>query len=69
MAHASLNTFKFVLGDIPFSGGGGGIAINPNKYSRAELERATRKYIVELVNMRFIGPGLDSLGPDYGTNE
>jgi glutamate dehydrogenase (NAD(P)+) len=69
MALASLMTYKLTIAGIPFGGAKGGIKMNPTKYSQAELERATRRYTVELAKKGFIGPGIDSLGPDLGTNE
>jgi len=35
----------------------------------AELERATRRYTMELIKKGFIGAAIDCLGPDLGTNE
>ena len=68
-ALASLMTFKLAIADVPFGGGKGGIKINPRLLSAAELERVTRKYTMELIKKGFIGPAVDCLGPDMGTNE
>ena len=68
-ALASLMTFKLAIADVPFGGAKGGIKINPLEYSQAELERVTRKYTMELIKKGFIGPQVDCLGPDMGTNE
>src|SRR5690606_3288505 len=37
--------------------------------SKGELERITRRYTIELIKKGFIGPAIDCLGPDMGTNE
>jgi glutamate dehydrogenase (NAD(P)+) len=62
-------TFKLATADIPFGGAKGGIAIDPKNYSKRELERITRRYTMELIKKGFIGPQIDCLGPDMGTNE
>jgi glutamate dehydrogenase (NAD(P)+) len=68
-ALACLMTFKLAIADVPFGGGKGGIKINPRLLSKAELERVTRKYTMELIKKGFIGAAVDCLGPDMGTNE
>jgi glutamate dehydrogenase (NAD(P)+) len=62
-------TFKLAVADIPFGGAKGGIKIDPKTLSKVELERVTRRYTMELIKKNFIGPAIDCLGPDMGTNE
>jgi len=51
---------------IPFGGAKGGIACDPKKMSRGELERMTRRYTSEIINE--IGPEKDIPAPDVGTD-
>lgn len=62
-------TFKLAIAEVPFGGAKGGIKIDPRKLSRGELERVTRAYTMQLIKKGFIGPAVDSLGPDMGTGE
>jgi glutamate dehydrogenase (NAD(P)+) len=65
-ALASLMTWKTALTDLPFGGAKGGINCDPNKLSRGELERLTRKFIEKIHDM--IGPHKDIPAPDMGTD-
>jgi glutamate dehydrogenase (NAD(P)+) len=63
---ASLMTWKTAVVDLPFGGGKGGINCDPNKLSRGELERLTRKFVLQVHD--FIGPDKDIPAPDVGTD-
>jgi glutamate dehydrogenase (NAD(P)+) len=63
---ASLMTWKTAVVDLPFGGSKGGINCDPNKLSRGELERLTRKFVQQVHD--FIGPDKDIPAPDVGTD-
>jgi glutamate dehydrogenase (NAD(P)+) len=63
---ASLMTWKTAIVDLPFGGAKGGVNCDPNKLSRGELERLTRKFIEKIHDM--IGPDKDIPAPDMGTD-
>jgi glutamate dehydrogenase (NAD(P)+) len=60
-------TWKCALLELPFGGGKGGIACDPRLMSDGELERLTRRFTMEMIP--FIGPEIDVMAPDMGTNE
>jgi glutamate dehydrogenase (NAD(P)+) len=60
-------SWKCGLTGLPYGGAKGGIACDPGKLSRDELERLTRRYTQEMIP--FIGPQVDVMAPDLGTNE
>jgi glutamate dehydrogenase (NAD(P)+) len=59
-------TWKCAVVDVPFGGGKGGIICDPSTMSPGELERLTRRYIAEIMDI--IGPNRDVPAPDAGTN-
>ncbi len=66
-ALASWMTWKCAVVNIPFGGAKGGIICDPRQMSLGELERMTRRYTAELLDL--IGPERDVPAPDMNTNE
>ena len=66
-ALSMLMSWKCALVGVPFGGAKGGVRIDPVALSRAEKQRLTRRYTMEIVN--FIGPNRDIPAPDLGTDE
>ncbi|HWP34840.1 MAG TPA: Glu/Leu/Phe/Val dehydrogenase [Thermodesulfobacteriota bacterium] len=66
-ALAATMTWKCALMNIPFGGAKGAVDCDPRRLSRRELERITRRYTSEIVNI--IGPETDIPAPDLGTDE
>jgi glutamate dehydrogenase (NAD(P)+) len=60
-------SWKCGIMNLPFSGAKGGIACDPTKMSKGELERLTRRYTEEVLPI--IGPRVDVMAPDLGTDE
>jgi glutamate dehydrogenase (NAD(P)+) len=60
-------TWKCAIVGLPFGGAKGGVRINPRSLSLRELQRITRRYTSEIIEM--IGPDRDIPGPDLGTDE
>ncbi len=60
-------SWKCGIMNLPFGGAKGGIACDPAALSRAELERLTRRFTVEVLPV--IGPREDVMAPDLGTDE
>ena len=53
-ALATWMTFKCSLLNLPLGGAKGGVCVDPRKLSERELERLTRRYTAEIINV--IGP-------------
>lgn len=66
-ALAMLMTWKTSLMGLPYGGAKGGVTIDSNVLSRQELQRLTRRYTMEIVNI--IGPEKDIPAPDMGTSD
>src|SRR6516164_5976542 len=60
-------SWKCALTGLPYGGAKGGIACDPTRMSKGELERLTRRFTQEMIP--FIGPQVDVMAPDLGTNE
>ena len=65
-ALAFLMTFKTSLLNLPLGGSKGGICVDTKDLSQDELERLTRRYTAEIINM--IGPDIDIPAPDMYTD-
>ncbi|UCC21359.1 MAG: Glu/Leu/Phe/Val dehydrogenase [Promethearchaeota archaeon] len=59
-------TWKCSLLNLPLGGAKGGVCVDPRKLSKRELERLTRRYTSEIINI--IGPDIDIPAPDVNTN-
>ena len=59
-------TWKCAVVDLPFGGAKGGVTCDPTKLSAGEVERLTRRYAAEIIEI--IGPDKDVPAPDVNTN-
>jgi glutamate dehydrogenase (NAD(P)+) len=59
-------TWKNSLLNLPLGGAKGGVCVDPSKLSKKELERLTRRFTAEIINV--IGPDIDIPAPDINTN-
>jgi glutamate dehydrogenase (NAD(P)+) len=66
-ALASWMTWKCAVVNIPFGGAKGGVICDPSMMSDGELERITRRYTAQIIDV--IGPDLDVPAPDVNTND
>lgn len=60
-------TWKCAVMKLPFGGAKGGLRIDPTVLSPGELQRLTRRFTAEIIDI--IGPERDIPAPDLGTNE
>jgi glutamate dehydrogenase (NAD(P)+) len=60
-------SWKCAIMNLPFGGAKGGVRIDPASLSPAELQRITRRYTSEIIEV--IGPDRDIPAPDLGTDE
>jgi glutamate dehydrogenase (NAD(P)+) len=66
-ALAVLMSWKCGLMQLPFGGAKGGVNCDPRELSTKEVERVTRRFTQEMIP--FIGPMVDVMAPDVGTDE
>ncbi len=66
-ALASWMTWKCAVVNLPYGGAKGGVICDPAILSQIELERITRRYTAEILDI--IGPEKDIPAPDMNTNE
>jgi glutamate dehydrogenase (NAD(P)+) len=60
-------SWKCALANLPYGGAKGGVACDPYALSHRELEAVSRRYFQEMIP--FVGPYIDVMAPDMGTNE
>jgi glutamate dehydrogenase (NAD(P)+) len=60
-------SWKCGIMNLPFGGAKGGIACDPAQMTSGELERLTRRFTEEVLVI--IGPRMDVMAPDLGTDE
>ncbi len=65
-ALAAWMTWKCAIVGVPFGGAKGAICCNPREMSEGELERLTRRYTANLIDV--FGPDKDIPAPDMNTN-
>jgi glutamate dehydrogenase (NAD(P)+) len=65
-ALAAEMTWKTAIVDVPFGGGKGGIKLDPQLYSKDEIEAISLRYMYMLKQL--VGPNIDIPAPDVGTN-
>ena len=60
-------SWKCALAELPYGGAKGGVTVDPSSLSWKELENVSRRYMQEMIP--FVGPRVDVMAPDMGTNE
>jgi glutamate dehydrogenase (NAD(P)+) len=62
-----LMTWKCAVTDLPLGGAKGGVAVDPRKLTRRQVERLTKRYTAAILPI--IGPEQDIPAPDVNTDE
>jgi len=65
-ALATLMSLKCAVSNVPFGGAKGGVACNPSKLTKKELQKITKRYAAMILPI--IGPRADIPAPDVNTN-
>jgi glutamate dehydrogenase (NAD(P)+) len=60
-------SWKCALVGLPYGGAKGGVSVDPSTLSATEMENLSRRYMQELIP--FVGPNVDVMAPDMGSNE
>jgi glutamate dehydrogenase (NAD(P)+) len=60
-------SWKCALAGLPYGGAKGGVTVDTHALSKRELESLSRRYMQEMIP--FVGPHIDVMAPDMGTNE
>lgn len=60
-------SWKCALAGLPYGGAKGGVTVDTYALSKRELENLSRRYMQEMIP--FVGPYVDVMAPDMGTNE
>ena len=66
-ALAALMTYKCAIIEVPYGGSKGALKINPKDWSKAEIEKVTRRFAQELIKRDLIHPAQNVPAPDVGT--
>ena len=64
---AMLMTWKCAVTELPLGGAKGGVAVDPRKLTRRQVERLTKRYTAAILPI--IGPEKDIPAPDVNTDE